>query len=298
MRITFNSQYRDAAAGIEAASASLIKAQRQVSSGKRISRPSDDPSAAATAVTERAQIATVEQYSRAANSIASRLTVVDSALGDIVEKLTAAQSAALSGMGSTRSAAEREAVAQSIEGIRATILDDFNTSFHGTYVFAGAASTTKPYTIGGLGAVGAYAGSSTEVAVDIGDEQAVTVGFNGDTIAKGSATNHVFKTLEDLAAALRAGDDTAAQTALVALGDAGSRAITAQTRVGVALRTIEGEQARLQDIKLASNERLSKLEDADMAEAISGMTRADAAYRAALGAVGTAARVSLLDYLG
>ena len=55
---------------------------------------------------------------------------------------------------------------------------------------------------------------------------------------------------------------------------------------------------RLQDTKLASTERLSRLEDADMAEAIAGMTRADAAYRAALGAVGTAARVSLLDYLG
>jgi flagellar hook-associated protein 3 FlgL len=296
VRITFNSQYRDAAAGIETASESLIEAQRQVASGKRISRPSHNPSAAATAVTERAQIATVEQYSRAANSVASRLTVVDSALGDIVEKLTAAQSTALSGMGSTRSAAEREAVAQSIEAIRATLLDDFNTSFHGAYIFAGAASTTKPYAISG-GAVGAYAGSTTEVAVDIGDEQAVTVGFNGDTIAKGSATSHVFKTLEDLAAALRAGNDTAAQTALVALGDASTRAITAQTGVGVAMRTIEGEKARLQDIKLAGTERLSKLEDADMAEAISGMTRADAAYRAALGAAGTAARVSLLDYL-
>ena len=298
MRITFNNQYRDAARGIEVASESLIEAQRKVSSGKRISRPSDDPSAAATAVTERAQIASIEQYSRAADSVASRLTVVDSALTDIVERITAAQSTALSGMGTTRSAAEREAAAKALEGIRGTLLDDFNTSFHGSYVFAGAAATTKPYTIGGGGAVGSYAGSSTEVAVDIADEQAVTVAFNGDTIAKGTAGSHVFKTLEDLAAALRAGDDSAAQTAFAALGDAFSRAVGAQTRVGVALRTIEGEQVRLQDTKLASTERLSRLEDADMAEAIAGMTRADAAYRAALGAVGTAARVSLLDYLG
>ena len=298
MRITFSSQYRDASAGIETASNSLLEAQRQVTSGRRISRPSDNPSAAATAVTERAHIASVEQYSRAADSVASRFSVIDSALSDIVERLTAAQSGALIGMGSTKTATEREAAAQALDGIRPALLDDFNTSFHGIYVFSGAASTTKPYTVGGGGAVGAYAGSSTEVAVDVGDEQAVTVGFNGDTIARGTATNHVFKVLDDLAAAIRAGDDAAAQTGVTALGDAFSRAISAQTRVGVAMRTIEGEQARLQDMKLAAGERLSKLEDADMAEAITGMTRADAAYRAALGAVGKTAHMSLLDYLG
>ena len=42
---------------------------------------------------------------------------------------------------------------------------------------------------------------------------------------------------------------------------------------------------------------MSKLEDVNMAEAITEMTHADAAYRAALGAVGTVSRVSLLDYL-
>jgi flagellin-like hook-associated protein FlgL len=50
-------------------------------------------------------------------------------------------------------------------------------------------------------------------------------------------------------------------------------------------------------MKLSSTERLAKLESANMAEAITNMAHADAAYQAALGAVSSATRVSLLDYL-
>jgi len=296
VRVTFSSQFRDGAAGIQTASERVIEAQRQVTTGRRISRPSDDPSGAAMAAIERTRIAAADQYSRASDSVNSRLSVIDSALSDIIERLSAAQTTALKGMGSIRSANEREAAAQTLEGIRTTLMDDFNTSFHGSFVFAGAQSTTRPYALSGA-AVGAYAGSATEVQVDIGEEESVTVGFNGTDIAKGTAPKHVFDVIDDLVAAIRAGDDTAAQANVAELGNAFTRATTAQTRVGVGMKQIEGQQTRLQDAKLAAGERLSRLEDADMAAAITEMTKADAAYRAALGAIGSATKVSLMDYL-
>jgi flagellar hook-associated protein 3 FlgL len=296
MRITFNSQYRDAAAGIEEASSRLGEYQRQVSTGRRIEKPSDDPSGSAILVTEKSQLARVEQYERASDSVKSRMTVVDTVLSDIIQKLSAAQTSAQSARGSLKSADEREAAAQDLEGIRAALLSDMNTSFRGSYVFAGAASTTIPYTVGGGGAVGAYAGSTTEVTVDIG--RPVTVGFNGDTIVKGSDAQDVFAVIDALVTAVRAGDNDGITTGMDGLGRAMTRATTAQMRVGVALRTIEGEQVTLQETRISTAARVDTLEAVDMAEAISGMTQADAAYRAALGAVGTAARVSLMDYLG
>ena len=51
-------------------------------------------------------------------------------------------------------------------------------------------------------------------------------------------------------------------------------------------------------MRIAAMSRVSTFEDANLAEAVSSMNRADTAYKAALGAVSTAARVSLLDYLG
>ncbi len=76
------------------------------------------------------------------------------------------------------------------------------------------------------------------------------------------------------------------------------RATAAESRVGSDMNAIDGEKSRLEEMRLAAMTRVSKLEDANLAEAISGMNRADTAYKAALGAVSTATRVSLLDYLG
>lgn len=297
MRITFNSQYRDSSAAIAQAQEHLIEMQRQVATGKRVGKSSDDPTAAADAVNTRAELAGVEQYARAADSATSRLAVVDSVLSDLVEKLTAAQSATMSARGSAKTPAQREAVAKQLEAIRADVLDNLNTSFRGAFVFSGATSTTRPFVEGGGGVVGAYAGSGTEVESDVGSQD-IPISFDGDAIAKGSDSAHIFDALDDLITAVRAGDDTGMGDGMDALSRAFDRTTTAQSRVGVAIQALEGEQARLQEFKLAATTRLSKLEDADMAEVIAGMTRADSAYKAALGAAATAARVSLLDYLG
>jgi flagellar hook-associated protein 3 FlgL len=298
MRITFNSLYRDGMRHIEEASQKLLAAQQQVSSGKRVDRASDDPAAAAGGLANRAELATVQRYEKAADSVYSRLTVIDTVLADVISKLTHAQSAVMSAQGTVQTPAQREAAAMDLEGVRASLVDNFNTSFNGTFLFAGARSTTPPYAMAPDGTVSAYAGSTTEIEVDINRRSAVTVVIDGSSIAQGSAATDVFATLNDAIAAARSGDSAALATAMTGLKEAFARATTAQSRVGNDMRSIDGEKLRLEEMRLAAMSRVSKLEDANLAEAVSSMNRADTAYKAALGAVSTASRVSLLDYLG
>jgi flagellin-like hook-associated protein FlgL len=164
-------------------------------------------------------------------------------------------------------------------------------------VFAGANSTTQPFTTAADGSVNPYAGSATELDVEIGDARTVTMAFDGNEIAQGSDGQHLFDALDDLIAAVTAGDEAAITTGINAMERAFNRATTAQSRLGNDMNEIDSQKLRLQQMKLSSNERLSKLESANMAEAITNMAHADAAYQAALGAVSTATRVSLLDYL-
>ena len=114
----------------------------------------------------------------------------------------------------------------------------------------------------------------------------MTLAFNGNAIAQGSDPQHVFDAFDDLITA-----------GIAALRRTFDRATTAQSRLGNDLNEIDSQKLRLQQMKLSSNERLSKLESANMAEAITNMAHADAAYQAALGAVSSATRASLLDYL-
>ena len=295
--MTFNGQFRDATTNVERASQRLLQFQRQVSSGRRLDRVSDDPSSASAALGERTKIAQVDQYTRSTDSAYSRLTVVDTVLSDIVTKLTAAQVAATSALGTTPTAAQRTAAAEQLDGLKAALLDDFNTSLQGNYLFAGTKSTTKPYVAGSGGTVAAYAGSTTEIQVDIEQDRVVTVAFDGGAMTKGSDTTDVFATIDSLIAAVNAGDSTAITAGIAALQNVFGRVTAVQSRVGAAMQTLDAEKLRLSATKLASSERLSKLEDANMAEAITGMQQADTAYKAALGAAAAAAKVSLMDYL-
>src|SRR6476661_4657920 len=136
MRLTFNS-IRDGLDAINNASDQFASAQWQVSSGRRLRTSSDDPIAAQSAVNDQAEIATIDSYSRASDSAVSRLAMLDSVLGDVVDKITQAMTAAQGARGSSVSASGRAAASDTLKGIRDTIAGDINTTFNGSALFSG-----------------------------------------------------------------------------------------------------------------------------------------------------------------
>jgi len=297
MRVTFNAQNRNSTAGLEDSASRLIEFQRQVSTGKRIEKPSDDPSATLGSIGEHAETAAIDQYARATDSVASRMSVVDTVLSDLIMQMERAQVSAASARGSSKTQIQRDAAATDLEGIRDTVFGDLNTSFNGTFVFSGSASTVAPYTRVGSGPISAYAGSTSEMVVDIDQQRAVKIAFNGQLVTQGTEPQDIFAEFDDLIAAVRAGDNAGIDAGMQALQRMFERVSTAQGRVGADLRTIDEQKLRLSELRRSSVKRLSSLEDTNMAEAITGMAQADAAYRAALGAVNSVTRMSLMDYL-
>jgi flagellar hook-associated protein 3 FlgL len=71
----------------------------------------------------------------------------------------------------------------------------------------------------------------------------------------------------------------------------------AQMKNGANLSAIEALQGQLSDRRLAGKARVSKIEDADLAQAVTGMSQADAAYRASLATTTKITQLSLMDYL-
>lgn len=295
MRITFNSHFREAEAGLQRAAERMTDLQQQVATGRRLNKPSDAPADAAVSISERARIRGVEDYERTADAASARLGVVDGALNNVIDQIVAAQTATASIRGSGRTPAQREAIARQLQAISDSIRSDLNVSVQGAYVFAGTAATTQPFAADGGNVT--YAGDAAGVAVDISQGHAVTIAFNGEDVTRGGAGTDLFTTLSSLVAAARSGDDTALADGMDQLAAAHDRATTVQARVGGYLRAIDVQKASLQQMRLSATARLSAVEDADMAAAVSGMTQADAGYRAALSAISTAGRVSLMDYL-
>lgn len=297
MRVTFQTAQREAAAAISRTTERLIEYQRQVATNKRVGLPGDDPSASAAASVERARLAGIDRYSEAGNSAQSRLQVADTTLSDLIGQITAAQATVLAARGTQVTQTQREAFALELEGLRDAMLRDVNTQFRGQYLFGGATATTQPYTRDGSGTVSSYQGSTVEVSVDVDSEHEVGIAFNGEALTRGSSAEDLFAVVNRAIAAARTGDEPSLGTSLDDLQLALERATTLQSRIGASLRAIDDGRIRLGESARAAKAQISKLEDANMAEAISGMAEADTAYRAALGATSQLHRLSLMDYL-
>lgn len=292
MRVTFNMAFRNGVHDINRAADAMARAQREVSSLKRVQRPSDDPAAASQAVNERTEMRQLDTFINATSSVDARLRVADSVLSDNLNLLTTAQTKTGAASNSFVTQAQRDALALEIEGIRDTLLSNVNTQVKGAYIFSGTSLTTVPYAKDGAGVVQAYAGNAIAQVLDIDRNRAVSVTFDGDAIV-----GTMFDDLEALIAAIRTNDAPGIAQGMQRLQDAFARATAQQSRVGNDLGDLDEQQLRLDQMKRAAETRRSGLEDANLAEAISNMSQSETAHKAALSAVAAANRQSLLDYL-
>jgi flagellar hook-associated protein 3 FlgL len=145
--------------------------------------------------------------------------------------------------------------------------------------------------------VSPYQGSTRRWRSNLDQTHSATIGIDGSLISQGNAASDVFAVLDGAMAAALNGDAAALGQALTDIGAAFDRATLVQTRIGTTLGAMDSLQGALTDRRLATKARIAKLEDADLASAITGMTQADAAYRASLSATSRITQLSLMDYL-
>jgi flagellar hook-associated protein 3 FlgL len=179
--------------------------------------------------------------------------------------------------------------------MRDDLAANLNTSFRGVYLFSGSQTGTPAYAR--VAGTWTYQGNGTAVEADLGQGRRAAITANGQAIAQGSDATDLFTEMDALITAVRAGDNDAIGVGIDALNRAFTRAVRAQSLVGADQQGIANRQLQITASRLAVYGRVAKDEDADLVEAISAMNQADTIYRAALGAVSTATRQSLMDYL-
>jgi flagellin len=134
----------DAEYSIQQSEQTLATDLKQVSTGLRVNQPSDDPAAAADYVNSLAASANVDQYTQNVTALTSQLQTADSALGSIVTSLNSAITLGFQGGTGTTSTSDRQAIAQQVQGVLNNVVAQANTSYQGSYVFAGSSTTAAP----------------------------------------------------------------------------------------------------------------------------------------------------------
>src|SRR5579863_8075023 len=114
-------------ADLQQSQSTLDAALQEVSSGKSVNVPSDNPAAAAQMVGNTVEFANVDQYTQNVSSVLSTVQSADSSLGAVVSALTQAVSLGTQGANGTNNAANQQAIAQQVQGILTSVISLANT---------------------------------------------------------------------------------------------------------------------------------------------------------------------------
>lgn len=123
----------------------LIEAENQVITGKRITRPSDDPGAAALALQIRKTLEQRQTYAGTLQYASSHLSEVDSTMGDLAQLLRDAQQLASANVGSDVTADQRREAATVVDSLYQQAISFGNRQFQGVYLFGGDSATQPPF---------------------------------------------------------------------------------------------------------------------------------------------------------
>jgi flagellar hook-associated protein 3 FlgL len=333
VRVSTSQVYRQTTDSLMRNLAEIIRLNTQVSSGRRINKPSDDPTGARRALDYKVAIDAGDQYAKNVSDASNAIGFADNALSSVSSALVRAKELALQGANGTMDAASRAAISKETGQLRDQILSIANSRNGNEYVFSGFRTDVAafdpsfayqgdegainvmvdrgamiPRNVAGSDAFGYSLPAPQTVTIDGGKivhytpGSGTTVGVEiraaDDTTVLDSFQFDNAMQMTDLLTRALAGNDTTRISALMKpLDDAMAHVNDVRADLGARLNRLDDQGNRLGDTKLSAQTVLSGVEDADIASTISGIAKANTALQALQASSAKILSQSLLDFL-
>ncbi|WKA53920.1 flagellar hook-associated protein FlgL [Planococcus shixiaomingii] len=293
MRVTQQMMHQNSVRHMNQNLSRFEKLNNQVASGKVLSRPSDDPNGVSKAMNLKSTIAANEQFERNVDEAKLWLDESDQTINQVVNVMQRARELAVKGANDTLSASDREAIAIEVDQLNEQVRQFANTKVNDNYIFNGTKTDVAPFPNADSYLTDSF--DATKKLVTIGEGVTVDVNVTADQIfGKSEDEGNLFKTLSDLAAGLRSGENT---VSLETIDISIDRLLGTAAEVGARSNRVESIENRIQDTMIDLEARLSKIEDLDYAEAIIKLKSEESVYQASLASSAKIIQPSLMDFL-
>jgi flagellar hook-associated protein 3 FlgL len=300
VRITQNMLASQVLGNISGSMERLAKVQEQLSTTKRINRPSDDPLGSNLVVRFRSTKDALESFQRATGAAREQLRATEAPLTRVVEILQQARESAVQGSSDVMQGS-RSALAAHVNQLLEDLVSLANGKYAGRYVFGGIQTTTPAFTATRdasqqiTGVTANPLGIGQVIQAEVSEGFSMQANLPGDEVFTKDVD--LFTTLIGLRDALAA-EDTAAVAATLDDLDAGIKQVDAAVgMIGVAVQRLNAVEKRNQDDLTRVEKLRSQVEDADIAEVYLDLQRMQNAFQASLAAGARALQQSLLDFL-
>jgi len=286
----------------------LDKWNQQLSTGRRISLPSDDPADTETAMRLRTLLREGEQYMRNVDDALAWLEATDAALNHATQVLQRARELIIYGGNGTLTDEARQALATEMNQLIHDLFAVANTKHGQRYLFAGENTLIRPFE-----AILEEPADPSSPVVDFqyhGTRYEPADGFDGleleieagNTLRYNIFGNDVFEPIFDVLIAVRehlengnlndlTGDD------LRKFDEAMDNLLRWRAEVGARVNRLELVRERLSQNQVNLEKLSAEVEGIDIAEVIMRLKMEENVYRAALGAGARIIQPTLLDFL-
>ncbi len=310
MRVTNNMLSRTLLNNLSLNASQIQRLQDQMSSGKKINKPSDDPVGIQNSMRYKSALASVELWKNNASEATSYMHSADSSMTQVSSMLQRVRALALQGANSDLSPEHRATIATEVRELNEQIRIVANTKIGNRYIFAGEANempmpdpanppTLNPpdpnYSDPAYVAANLWKGNDKIVTYQVGSGLTINISANGKAVFPDLIAN-----LNELAAALES--DTAATSADInnALGKLDinvDNVLKHQAELGARTNRLASVQSQMESMEYNLKSNISDIEDLDYAEAIIEYQNKDNMYRASLAVGMKIIQPSLLDFM-
>lgn len=301
MRVSTNMIYDQGVNAMQRQSASMLHTGLQISTGRKILTPADDPVASARALDLTQSRSVNAQFTVNQGYAEDALKLVEGQLTGAGEIIQYARERVLAAGNPALSDSDRRSIATDLRAQFDAMLAIANTrDANGDYLFAGYQSNTTPFADSATAGVRSadYAGDQGTRTMQVSSSRFMPVSFAGEDVF-GSGDDSVFKVLGEFISALETGTNVSAavSSALGGLDDSLDTVLTVRAQIGSQLVEVEQLGFIGSDLDLQYATTLSGLQDLDYNEAISRLKQQETQLQAAQQTFMKITSLSLFNYL-
>ncbi|MCA9792963.1 MAG: hypothetical protein KC910_14245 [Candidatus Eremiobacteraeota bacterium] len=283
---------------LESARSRLTGLQEQISSGQRLTRPSEDPSAYARKSRVQAAITRLETDQGMVEESAGSLRYVDQTLGDLTAKVRSLRTIVQRASNGSTGPQLGESMAQEVDSILQSAVNLSNSEINGTYMLSGFKSRTPPFQVQKSGETitsVTYAGDLGSPPLNLPDGKTLNIALNGQSVSSGSGEDFFQTAIELRDALTQPGFD--AGPYLDKLEKIESNLLTRRAEAASAGQYLESLSANTGEKLINLNMELQDLSGVDLPSAITQMLSAETTVQATMQVASRVSQLSLVNYL-
>jgi len=286
-------------ADVDQLQAKLQRAAEQISSGLRVTKPSDDPNVVSDILEISSNLARNDQTGKNLAVVKAEVDGAEQALQNANSTLDQISTIAAQGANFDQTANTRAGLASDVQSLLQQLIGDANTSVENRFVFAGDADGTSPYALDLTTNTGTtpYAGSPATRQVEDPRGGAFPVSQTAQQIFDAPGAS-VFQAVNGLRVALLANDQAGVTASIAALKTAQNHLNDSLSFYGSVQNEVAEATAAGKTIGLELKSNLSALRDTDVVAATSELSQVQFNLQAAFEARAKFPPTSLFNFLG